>query len=298
MKPSSGTVIVRLSGGLGNQMFQYAQGRAISYRNQSDLALDISYIRENPERFYLLHHFNITARTAAPEEIQRITNPYSSRMTRIGWELHQKMTPYYRRQVVRENNLRYDPRIRKISGPVYLQGYWQSEKYFVDIKHLLVDEFTLVQLPDAQNQAMLERIDSGNSISLHIRRGDYIDNPIVNKRHGTCTLDYYAAAVDYLYKCVNEPRIFVFSDDIIWVQEHFRLDFPLTYVDHNGVNKCYEDFRLMTHCNHHIVANSSFSWWGAWLCNRPGKIVIAPAKWFNIQALDDMDLVPVDWIRL
>jgi hypothetical protein len=133
------------------------------------------------------------------------------------------------------------------------------------------------------------------AVSLHVRRGDYASNPVTNQYHGTCSLRYYLDAVSTLVSLGVQPRLFVFSDDIPWAQASLRFDFPVTFVGHNPASADHEALRLMSMCRHHIIANSSFSWWGAWLGSHPDKVVIAPRKWFNGATHDTRDLIPASW---
>ena len=150
----------------------------------------------------------------------------------------------------------------------------------------------------AANQAASLAIRACESVSVHIRRGDYLSNPAFYRFHGVCAVEYYEAAVGHLAGAVENPCFFLFSDDLDWARRNLRLDYPVTYVDHNGEDKDYEDLRLMSQCKHHIIANSSFSWWAAWLCANPGKIVIAPRKWFNDPNIDTADIIPASWRRI
>jgi len=180
----------------------------------------------------------------------------------------------------------------------YLEGYWGSEKYFKDIENIIRKEFTLKDKPDAINQKMISRIKNCDSVSIHIRRGDYIFDEKTNKYHGVCNLDYYLKAIALVAKKVKKPYFFIFSDDIRWAKQNLHLKFPCVYVNHNIGKKDYEDLRLMSNCCHNIIANSSFSWWGAWLNKNKDKIVIAPKKWFTDKSINTKDLIPKQWLKI
>ena len=152
--------------------------------------------------------------------------------------------------------------------------------------------------PDAQNQKIDEEVRGTNSIALHVRRGDYVSNPITNRIHGTCSIAYYNEAVETIARKISGPHFFVFTDDFVWAKENLKFDFPITYATGNGPENSYEDLRLMSLCKHNIVANSSFSWWGAWLNQNPAKIIIAPTHWFDRYAADTRDLLPESWVKL
>lgn len=290
-------VIVRLLGGLGNQCFQYATGRAIADWHQVPLKLDISFFDRYPNREYRLHHFNISADLASRAEMERMTGKGKNRLIRWVDAIWQKRLPYYRRLVYEQQGQCYDPHIKDAGDDVYLAGYWQSEKFFIDIEGIIRQELAVKKPPDELNRSVCKHIEKTESVSLHIRRGDYASDPKVNQVHGLCSLEYYEAAIKTLTQTVKKPSFFVFSDDITWARNNLDLDIATTYVDHNGNAKDFEDLRLMRHCKHHIIANSSFSWWGAWLCDHPQKIVIAPKRWFKIP-LGTIDLIPDSWLRL
>ena len=138
-------------------------------------------------------------------------------------------------------------------------------------------------------------ISQTNSVSLHIRRGDYVSNQKTNQTHGTCDLDYYQRCITEIEKEVENPYFFVFSDEIEWVKENLKINHPAEYVDQNTGDKSYEDMRLMSQCKHNVIANSSFSWWGAWLNSYPDKIVFAPKRWFASDKHNTKDLIPEGW---
>jgi hypothetical protein len=181
-------------------------------------------------------------------------------------------------------------------GSFYLRGYWQSEQYFIDIEDALRKEFRLKEKVSERSRQIANEILSCNSISMHVRRGDYLSDT-VNAGLGVCEKEYYYRCMDKIVGTEPDPRIFVFSDDMEWVVKNLRLPYSTTYVTHNGAERDYEDLYLMSMCKHHIIANSTFSWWGAWLGRRPGQIVIAPSPWFRDPAINP-DLIPKDWVRV
>jgi len=288
-------VVTKLIGGLGNQMFQYAVARRLAHVHHMRLKLDISGFKDYELRRYELDCLNILAEIASESELARFkkhasVNKWVSRLT--GKPL------FYSGAVIRERFFQFDPLILKLNRSVYLEGYWQSEKYFKDIEGIIRREFTIRHEPDRMNTELAAQIHGKNSIALHVRRGDYLSNPVTSKYHGTCSINYYRQAAQRIANSVSQPHFFAFSDDPEWVRENLKLGLPITYVSHNGADKNYEDLRLMSLCKHHIIANSSFSWWGAWLNGNADKIVIAPVKWFDRDEIDTSDLIPKGWIRL
>jgi len=196
-----------------------------------------------------------------------------------------------------EPHFHYWPEINKAPRDCYLAGYWQSEKYFQDAEPIIREDFTFKIPMASRNEQIAEKIAQANAISLHVRRGDYVNNPHTKATHGICSPDYYRDAIGYMAKQIENPHFFIFSDDMPWVRSQMKLDFPCYYIEHNSGAESYNDMRLMSMCQHHIIANSSFSWWGAWLNPYPNKIVIAPRKWFANNS-DTDDLIPPGWIRL
>jgi hypothetical protein len=292
-------VIVKLKGGLGNQLFQYAAARRLSHVLQTTLKMDVSYFETQGLRDYSLQTFRIKEAFAGAKELAAVKGPSTRGLRRRIFHLRQKLGVGYHWTVIRERRVGpLNPRVMNASGDVYLDGFWQSEKYFKDIRHILVDEMTVKHPQDAYNCAMSDLMGRVESVSLHIRRGDYVSSAVQLQVHGVCTLDYYGASASRIAEITKQPHFFVFSDDIGWAQQNLNLDYPVTYVTDNGPERDYEDLRLMRQCKHHIIANSSFSWWGAWLGSHPDKIVIAPLKWFGKTDYDSSDLVPPFWMRI
>ena len=294
-------IIVRIRGGLGNQLFQYAFGRNIALRTGAQLKLDTQTYGRGSSNSYRLNCFNIKADIATEAEVRRfvgiVQGGFLGRVRRV-WRKHIRIgLPHFKRTVIEEKNMCFDPNICMMNDNVYLDGYWQTEKYFKDIEHTLREELQLVPAPNDWNRILQDKINDTDSVSIHIRRGDYL-LPSTYKVHGVCPLEYYRAAVDQLTVEVKQPHFFVFSDDPEWARDNLQFDYPITYIDHNGGDKDYEDLRLMSTCKHHIIANSTFSWWGAWLCSNTEKIVISPKKWFNHSPNDSKDLIPETWRRI
>jgi hypothetical protein len=292
-------VIVRLVGGLGNQLFQYAAARRLAIWHNTTFKLDISAFESYTRRVYSLYPFNIQEDFATPEEVVRLREPSQGRLRRAVFRLKRMLRPYNQRTSLREWRLNpYNPNFLRTSAQVYLDGYWQTEKYFVDIADIVRREFTIKYAQDLQNRAVAEEIAATQAVSVHVRRGDYVSDPPTSQVHGVCGLDYYARCVSLIAQKVPSPHFFVFSDDPDWVVQNLHLDYPTTLVSQVDPSKSYEDLRLMSLCRHHIIANSSFSWWGAWLNAKPGKLVFAPQRWFQDTSVDTRDLLPEGWIKV
>ena len=289
-------IITRLIGGLGNQMFQYVTGRRAAYINKTKLKLDIKGYENQvgmTPRKYCLDIFNIQENFASETEINKLKkNTFTQKVLK---SIH---PVFFNNSYIKEKHFHFDPDILKISDSSCLEGYWQSEKYFKDIEKIIHKEFTFKHKLDAANRKTISRIKNCDSVSIHIRRGDYVSNKQINTFHGICDLDYYNQAIEYVASKIKSPYFFVFSDDIQWTKQNLILKYPCAYVDHNIGKKDYEDMRLMSMCKHNIIANSSFSWWGAWLNRNPNKIVIAPKKWFKNKSINTKDLIPQSWIKI
>lgn len=289
-------VLVQLNGGLGNQLFQYALGRKIALDRNTVPRFETSAFRTQ-SREYKLHYFQVKGSPASEQEVGRFLRWEQNPRLNKAYTLFNSKRPYYRHLIVDEQSVPFDKNIFKVPKNVFLRGYWQSEKYFSDIADILRQDLMLKTPLSGLNLEMAKKIQSSLSVSLHVRRGDYAHDTATYQTHGLLSLDYYRAAISYLLALFPDASFFLFSDDIPWIRENLKINAPHCYVDHNTCQTDVEDLRLMSLCKHHITANSSFSWWGAWLCQNPEKVVVAPRQWYRIE-IDTRDLVPKDWIRL
>jgi len=288
-------IITRLFGGLGNQMFQYAAGRRLAHVLAVELKLDITWLGKFESRPYALGKFNIEEKFASKAEIAAVAPT-----GRFGHALATKW-PKKCPKYIQEKGFHFDPEILNLHDGVYLKGYWQSEKYFSDIAESIRREFILKTPLSGKSKELFEMIVSKQSVSIHIRRGDYVATRRTKQVHGTCGPDYYLRCVDYLKQLVKNAHFFVFSDDPEWAGDNLKQLCPATFVDYNRAGRDYEDLLLMSRCNHHIIANSTFSWWGAWLNPKKDKIVLAPKQWFDKKTQASVkidDLFPPGWILL
>ncbi len=297
-------IIMKLQGGLGNQLFQYALGRRLALKNATELKLDISrYHEETEPRKFALPHFSIDAgiATAADYRLMRLPNPQSrnffARVVRKAFRMIESTRGTEKRAYVLEPSLEFCPDILKIEGSAYLSGDWQSEEYFISIRETLRKDLALKAAPSPLMTDWIRRMQACNAVSLHIRRGDYVQNAKTNQFHGVCSLDYYDAAMRLICESVQDPVYFVFSDDIGWARQNLRTNGPALFVSDESIPD-YEEMVLMSRCSHNIIANSSFSWWGAWLNAHEEKIVIAPSRWFNAEAANLKMRLPPAWIRI
>lgn len=293
-------IITKIHGGLGNQMFQYATGFAVANRLKVPLSLDISYYVESNFRAFQLNQYNIHAHIATEEEIRRLHSKPQKILDifRKQERIIREQTPWFelRRAGIDKKDFSFDERVLHARDNTYLDGYWASERYFTDVADKLLVEFSL-RKTFSQPAADMARV-IGNSetpISVHIRRGDYVSDSKSIAMHGALPMDYYARAMESMERQVPNARYFVFSDDINWVQKNFPSRPGTEFVPGPPRISDMESMRLLSLCKHHIIANSSFSWWGAWLCTNPGKIVIAPQQWALDPTRDTSNIVPEGW---
>jgi len=285
-------------GGLGNQMFQYAAGRCLAHLHKTELKLDLSYLNKDPQnnytkREYKLDVFNINAQIAVENDLKSFSPLERGKVTRT---LMRKLPILYSKLIVNESGHAFMKEFYSYPKNVYLNGFWQSENYFEPVKDILLKEFSLKGKLDSANQLIAQKIIDSNSVSLHIRRGDYVSDKATNAFHGVCSLDYYQRAIKHIQNTVSGINIFVFSDDVTWAKANLKTDASITFIDFNNHGEI--DMYLMSLCKHNIIANSSFSWWAAWLNQNPGKMVIAPMQWFaDINAVSP-DIYPQNWLKI
>ncbi len=285
-------IISKIIGGLGNQFFQYAVARKLAYELNTELYLDITGYKNQEnitQREFHLDKYHSEFKIADSEIFSRkkITKVFKYRLLNF----------FYNNQFllkINEKDKYFHPLNISKNDDIYLNGYWQSEEYFKNIRNIILNEFRLKQELNSKNKKMLNKIKKNNSVTVHFRRTDYVSDKKTNQFHGVCSKNYYKNAVEILNNKIRNPHYFIFSDDINWCKKNVRLDKNQTFVDINSEG--YLDFELMKNCKHFIIANSTFSWWGAWLSTNKNKLVIAPQQWFNKK--DEGDTIPRTWIRI
>jgi len=281
-------IAVNIYGGLGNQMFQYALGKSIAITKNEDLYIDSSFFKNYALRNFQLDKFNISSKhiTFNNLSIYKINNRYKLHALK-NINKYIRITP---KIFFEKNPFLFDHTAFESKSFLYV-GYWQSYKYFEKIREVLLNEFTLKESLDQPNLEILNRIQNSNSVSLHIRRGDYV----ASEKSIACPIEYYEKAIETINGIIKIPTFFIFSDDIAWVKSNLNMkSFNCEYVDINR-NNPERDLELMRNCQNNITANSTFSWWGAWLNKNKDKKVIVPKIWMNLKPIS-ADLVPSDWI--
>jgi len=296
--------IVKLNGGLGNQMFQYALAYALSKCFGTKVILDFrwfeavkSHVNVTPRSFEL-DVFNIEYEMATKEDLEQVVYTRNNSLIKnILWKVFKvKNCKPPRNVFLQKNGSDFDRNVFTSNDYFYYDGYFQNEKYFKNVREDLLKGFSSNIPLDDKNKAFLDKILDTNSVSIHVRRGDYVTLECAKKFHGTCPLEYYENAIKYIEKRVKNPHFFLFSDDIEWVIQNLKLEHPFTVVDFNQ-GKGWLDMNLIKHCKHNIIANSSFSWWGAWLNENLDKIIVAPKRW-NAENFKKIDTIPADWVKL
>jgi hypothetical protein len=287
-------VIVKINHGLGNQLFQYATGRSLARQLGTRLILDTSAYSSSSFRQYKLNHFGISqptlnslARFAIRKLRRRALAPIRLLAQNFGII-----------RLVKDKERGFDKTLPDQGKNLHLEGFWQSERYFADLRETLLTELTLPAPTQPEARRMWARMNEEISVCVHIRRGDYVSTKHGQTHWVTCGLEYYAAAMAYLGERVAGAKYYFFSDDPVWVQANFTPATNRVFVTSPTARSDIEDFSLMMNCRHFIIANSTFSWWAAWLGKQPDKLVIAPRNWYRSQRFTDKDLMPEHWIRL
>jgi hypothetical protein len=288
--------VIKLNGGLGNQLFQFAFGRYLASLYKTKVKFDLQF-NSNGENYTLrelgLTKFKIDLDIASNEEISSykiFNNKYLSRFER---KLTQQI-PFTNKKVSVEKPFE---KIRAFRNNCYYDGYWQSENYFWPIKDIIRKDLTINFDLDEANKNVAQEISKTTSISLHVRRGDYLSIESNAKIFNLCDLDYYLRAIEIVKEKIPNPVFYVFSDDISWTKEVFKDDnFKIVDINPDNPNA---DMYLMSQCKHNIIANSTFSWWGAWLNTNELKLIIAPKKWYLNNKLNTKcvrNLIPENWL--
>ena len=301
-------IIVRLMGGMGNQMFQYAAGKYLSEKWGVPLKLDLSFLNDRAPkenftyRDFELHAFNINDEIIQAKELElfvrKAVKLSKLKIDGLNRVLFKFSIPFPK--IINHHYSSFYEYFPSLSNNTFLIGYWQSEKYFENFGDLIRQCF-LLQDPGIEKRvaSFLQRDKMREKVSVHIRRGDYILNDHINSVHGLCSKDYYIEAMDYISAKVQDPIFYFVSDDMDWVKSTFikflgKYKIIFAPSDHGPL----DDLQVMKLCRHNIIANSSFSWWGAWLNENPQKIVIAPKKWFADESKDTTGIIPAKWIQL
>ncbi len=285
-----------MQGGLGNQMFQYALGLSLSLEKNTPLLLKNDCDAHNG--LELKNAFNLDENIASQADIKKVLGLRSSEWMR---RKMRKNSWFRSKNYILERQHNHDFNILNCPDNAYIKGYWQSEQYFIKYQDDILKAFTFKQKLSLKNQETAKKIQQNTSVSIHIRRGDYVSNVDTNITHSLMDIAYYKKAIKQLNIKNNDILYLLFSDDKNWTKHNIiKLLGNANYliVDNNTGKQSFNDMRLMSLCSHNIIANSSFSWWSAWLNQNPDKQVIAPKKWFADGSINTDDLCPKPWVRI
>jgi hypothetical protein len=284
-------IIARLQGGLGNQMFQYAAAKSLATRLNVPFKLEtITSLQKDKQRVIALGDLNANFQLATRKEVKKFV-PFPT-LYRHKPEFFSKLG----RRIYREPHFHYDHGFINLKTPIFLDGFWQSPKYFEPIEEAIRADF---KVKEALVKNVIKKgndLAEGHSIAVHVRRGDFL-NPKIAAYHGVLEAAYYQNAIHLIQQKDPRSTIHFFSDDIEWVKQNIPSPVNTEFVS-SPKRSAMEDFYLMTKCRHMVIANSSFSWWAAWLGKHPDKIVVAPKNWFVGDSVNTKDLIPSNWIRI
>jgi hypothetical protein len=287
-------IITKITSGLGNQLFQYAVAKSLSLKCNTTLFFDLSYYKTSYKtdsvRNFKLHHFNIDHKILNDSPLV-----YFSKATKLF--PGRTFKPLF--LLLKEKHFHFDAAVLQAKAAcITLDGFWQSEKYFINATEVIRKELIFTTPKNARLDHYKSEINnSQNAVSIHIRRGDYVSHPEFSKSFGFIGLEYYVEAINYIKSKIDNPTFFVFSDDKEWVIKNFPLSDDYIFVENTGDECDVKDLQLMSLCKHHVIANSSFSWWGAWLNDKDDKIVVSPKSWYkNKPDWNTKDLLPASWI--
>lgn len=283
-------IIFRCTGGLGNQLFQYAAAKALAVKHSVVLKADTTWYETDPLRQFELPLLGIMPPIATAEEIAAL------KATTTAQRLRWRFTAYQKKKFYKQPHFGFDKNFFMLGSKVYLQGYFQSPKYFAPIEKMLRDEIIFPQQAQQRMATAVQQLQAGPSVSVHLRRGDY-RTPEAYRYHGILPATYYKKAIAQVKLWFPDARFYLFTNDAEWAETEMGIT-DAVIAAQLWKTAAIEDLYLMSCCHHHIIANSSFSWWAAWLNNRHDKKVIAPKQWFNKGPQNTTDLVPAAWLRL
>jgi len=296
-------ITIQLKGGLGNQMFQYALAKQLSQKTGQPIRFDLVFLQSRlPGRKYVFRDYDLdifgikeptTFLSKSPKFLRNATY-LTQKFFQLFWkkinnQFYEEKAPYL-----------FDEKALRLTGNVYLVGYWQNEFYFKQIEDEIRKIFSSFKKPlSPKSEKLLEEIRSTSSVCVNFRRTDYLSQPENQDFFGIPATSYYRRAIAHIRERVKDLQLFVFSDDIDWCKDNFRSDLPITFVGHEYAGEKFADYlRLMTACQHQIIPNSTFAWWAAWLNTNPNKIVIAPIPWSNGNRQEVEGLIPKTWIQI
>lgn len=292
-------ILIKLQGGLGNQMFQYAFANILAKKNKSKIIIEDSiYSLTEKKEGYTPRNFELSIFNNEYVFAQKTDILLFEKLSFID-KVKRKFNLNYPKKF-NENTFEYSRKAISLKSPVFAKGYFQSFKYYIGFEQYIKSLFVFpIDKLSSKNIDLIPILKKQNTVAIHIRRGDYVTDSLTNQFHGTCNLDYYIKAITLIISQIENPTFVFFSDDSEWVKANFgNFTFDKIFIDDNKGLDSWRDMYLMSICSHNIIANSSFSWWGAWLNNNPKKKVIAPKKWFQAKEIDINSIIPSEWITI
>ena len=283
-------IVARIEGGLGNQLFQYAFGMQLAAQHQAELVLDLSSYSNRPAHGYLLDSLSIGARELSIDERKRVPGRYQNGKRSILSAFSFRGNDFRR---VRERPFGFAEKYMSAPNDCYLVGYWQSEQFFRDVTSSVRTQFQPSAMLSTETLRIRERMLNSSSIAIHLRRGDYITTKPMAARN--LSVGYYKECIALQMERRPNSEVYVFSNDIAWCRKNLNLGCPIHFVEHTNSATAFEDLWLMTAAESLVIANSTFSWWGAYLAERQDRTVYAPKSWFHPNTLDDQYLNCLDW---
>lgn len=286
-------IVTKLMGGLGNQLFQYAAGKVLALHNKTTCKVDVSFLNTDTNGVYTQRKFELNAFEAEIEVLnEKEVKDFVLKNTS---KLKMLFPVLFKSNVITESGHQFQSGFFNLPDNSFLNGFWQSEKYFKAFENEIRKDLVFKESVLSNIENWLDLITQSNSVSLHVRRGDYVSLDSAKAFHGICSMAYYKEALEILRNKIGNITVFVFSDDIAWCKANFETNEKVYFVE---TDSNYKEMYLMQNCKHHIIANSSFSWWGAWLNASKEKVVVAPKKWFADESINTSDIIPSNWIKI
>ena len=289
-------VIVKLMGGMGNQMFQYAFGRALSLEKAVTLKLDLDFLLDRtPRDNFVYRDYDLPIFNCRPQILSEGDKRRFFGSSIMSSKNFNKILPLTIRKFYTERHFGYDQNVLNLNKNIYLEGYWQSYKYFSGIESTIRKEFSINHKFNEEEEEINQSILSTNSVCVNVRRSDFL----VNSYHGVCNEKYFYKGINHIEQFDSNLEIFVFSDDIDWCEKNLKFNRKTTFVGHEYAGDKFQSYlQLMTNCKHYVIPNSTFGWWAAWLASYERKIIVTPQAWFSDSKINTEDLIPKGWIRI
>jgi hypothetical protein len=286
--------IIHLSGGLGNQLFQYALGRRLQLEQRARVRYDLTMYKVKTDRDLTICKYRTKVPEVSGMDQTTMRLSFGRTLGRFASLLKPLKSQLFW-QVLEDKRKGFDQEIVNLTGRWYLRGWWHAPAYFESLRPLLLEEFQPVEKLAEADHEVFKRIHDVNAVCLHVRRGDYVNHPVYSKQLKVQSADHYNTCLQEMIERVEKPHVFVFSDDAEWTRENIRGNAPITFMDKNKGSSDYIDLHLMSQCRHFITANSTFSWWAAWLAKNEEKIVMVPPVWGFDGAGPPPEMIPTEW---